>query len=178
MKIHRITIALLLGALMLFASCSYKAGARGPTEDLADKDVKFMKEAAMGGVAEVQLGQLALRNAASPEVREFGRRMVEDHTLANQRLEQLAQTKDVRLPQHPSEKHQRAMDRLSKLRGSEFDREYMSQMVEDHEETIDQFEDQADDGKDPALKAFAGSTLPALEHHLREAKTLNSLVSR
>ena len=63
------------------------------------------------------------------------------------------------------------MDKLTKLSGAEFDREYMETMVDDHKEDIEKFQTQADKGKDPELKKFASENLPILKKHLELAQS-------
>jgi putative membrane protein len=86
-------------------------------------------------MAEVQLGKLAAEKALSQEVKQFGQRMVDDHGKANDRLKQLATTKGVNLPTELDRSTQREMDKLAKLSGADFDREYMKHMVSDHRRT-------------------------------------------
>jgi putative membrane protein len=142
-------------------------------QKLSERDRNFVKEAAMGGMAEVELGRLAQQNAQHDEVRQFGARMVQDHTAANQRLMTIVAAKDVTVPQQLDEKHRKAFEKLSKMRGAEFDRAYMREMVEDHEKTVKKFHQQAQQGNDGDLKEFAQNTLPVLEQHLKLAQDLS-----
>jgi putative membrane protein len=128
---------------------------------------KFVKEAAGGGVGEVQLGQLAQAKASSPEVKQFAQRMVEDHSKANEQLKATASQLGVAVPNEPSKDARKAYDKLSKLSGPEFDRAYVRDMVKDHKADVKLFRDEAKNGKDPALQQFAQATLPILEDHLR-----------
>ena len=123
----------------------------------------------MGGMAEVELGNLAQQNAQNDDVKQFGARMVQDHTAANQQLMPILAAKDFTVPQQLDEKHRRTLDRLSKMRGAEFDRAYMRDMVQDHEKDVKKFRQEAQHGNDPDLKGFAQQTLPVLEQHLKMA---------
>ncbi len=143
---------------------------------LSAVDREFVRQAAMAGLMEVQLGEVADNQAASPEVKEFGRQMVDDHGKANQQLMQLAGQKNVRIPSELEGKHRETVDRLSRLRGAEFDRAYVTTMVEDHEADIAKFQRQSREGKDPDLKAFVERTLPVLEKHLQHARELSERV--
>src|SRR5687767_9623244 len=105
-------------------------------EKVSDKDQQFLKQAAHAGIAEVKLGAMAKAQAASPEVQEFGQRMVTDHTKANEALMALAQAKDISVPAEMDEQHQETAERLSKMQGSQFDREFMRHMVKDHEKAV------------------------------------------
>lgn len=132
-------------------------------------DVQFMREAARGGVAEVQMGRLAMRQASSRQVRQFGRRMVEDHSAANQQLRDIAMTEGVRLPMSPGPEHHAMLSRLRRLSGRAFDRAYMAEMVRDHRKDVAAFQNEARNGRDPDVRSFARQTLPTLREHLRMA---------
>jgi len=132
---------------------------------LSSTDKGFAMKAAMGGMTEVQLGQMATQKASSEDVKKFGQRMVDDHSKANEELKAWASGKGVTLPSGPDAKQKSMMDRLSKLSGADFDREYMKAMVKDHKEDISLFERQASSGRDTELKSFAGKTLPTLREH-------------
>ncbi|MEP6569921.1 MAG: DUF4142 domain-containing protein [Acidobacteriota bacterium] len=131
---------------------------------------KFAAAAGPGGMAEVELGRLAVQKAADPSVKEFGQRMISDHTLANAELKAVAKKKNIQLPSDLTSDQKSLMDKLSKLSGGEFDKEYMSAMVKDHEEDVKEFQTQANEGTDPDVKAFAGKTLPTLQAHLQMAR--------
>lgn len=137
-------------------------------------DKTFVKKAAEGGLAEVELGQLATQKASSEEVKKFGQRMVDDHTKANDQLKQVAAQEHINLPTEPSAKDKATKARLEKLSGEQFDRAYMRDMLKDHRTDVSEFAHEARMGKDPAVKSFAESTLPTLREHLKEAEKLAS----
>ena len=138
----------------------------------AASDREFVRKAAQGGLAEVQLGQLATEKAASPEVKQFGQRMVDDHTKANDQLKQIAQQEGVTVPDQLDAKDAATKARLEKLSGKEFDRAYMRDMVSDHTKDVTEFKHEANAGKNSAVKNFASQTVPTLEDHLKEAKDI------
>ena len=131
---------------------------------------KFASNAAQGGMAEVELGRLATQRAGDALVREFGARMVADHSRANSELKAIAGQKGIQLPADLNSDQKSEMDKLSKMSGAEFDKEYMSMMVKDHQTDIKDFETQSKDGDDSDIKAFAGKTLPTLQQHLQLAQ--------
>jgi putative membrane protein len=137
---------------------------------LSGADKTFATEAAHGGLAEVQMGQLALKKASSPQIKDFAQRMVTDHTQANQDLVQLAKPENLNLPTQPDTKHKSEMDRLSAMSGNAFDTAYMQHMVQDHKQTVADFQKQAQSGGDPALKSFAQKYLPIIQQHLQMAE--------
>src|SRR5947199_6279406 len=102
-------------------------------------DKTFVKKAAEGGLAEVELVQLATQKASSDDVKKFGQRMVDDHGKANDQLKQIASSKGVDLPSEPSPKNKATKDRLSKLSGQQFDKAYMTDMLQDHKKDVAAF---------------------------------------
>lgn len=156
----------LVFALALLFGRSMTSSAQAP----AVADYRFATNAASGGMAEVKLGELAQEKASSDAVKAFGKRMVDDHTKAGEKLKESAHAENISLPTELKASDQAAYDRLSKLSGTEFDRAYMQIMVKDHEEDVAEFKKEASDGKNQALKSFAVETLPTLEDHLKLAK--------
>lgn len=139
---------------------------------MSSSDSKFVTEAAQGGMAEVELGRLAAEKASSADVKQFGQRMVDDHTKANDQLKQVAAQKNITLPAGVGSKNQAEIDRLSKLSGADFDHAYMHLMVQDHRKDVTEFRKQANNGKDADIKNFASNTLPTLEDHLKDAQSI------
>ncbi|HEY0408153.1 MAG TPA: DUF4142 domain-containing protein [Pyrinomonadaceae bacterium] len=137
-------------------------------------DQKFAMEAAMGSMAEVELGRLAAQRGSSDAVKQFGQRMVNDHSQANSELMQLASTKGITLPTALDAKHQSQMAKMSQLSGAAFDRAYSKEMVKDHEKDVSLFQKQSMRGGDSDLKSFAAKTLPTLQEHLQMARALNA----
>ena len=138
---------------------------------LSSADSDFIKEAAQGGMMEVELGKTAQDKASNEKVKEFGKRMEQDHNKANDELKKIASDKGVQLSSDLDKKHKSTMDKLTKLSGAEFDRQYMRDMVSDHKEDIKKFQNEADKGKDADLKKFASQTLPTLKEHLQLAES-------
>lgn len=142
------------------------------TKHVTVSDRTFMIKAAEGGKAEVELGKLAQEKAASPEVRQFGERMVNDHSKAGDQLKQVAEKEGVPLPDKLNAKDSATKARLEKLSGEAFDRAYMKDMVADHTQDVREFNNEAKNGKDPDVKNFAAQTAPTLEDHLKEATNI------
>jgi len=137
-------------------------------------DTHFVKEAADGGLAEVELGKLAADKASSDAVKQFGQKMVDDHSKANDQLKQLASQKQIDLPQEPSAKHKAMMARLQKLSGADFDKAYVSEMLKDHQHDVSAFQQESSSAADPDIKNFASQTLPTLQEHLKQVQSLSS----
>jgi len=139
-------------------------------------DTKFVNNAARGGEAEVKLGHLAEQKGSNQAVRDFGQRMVKDHTAANDKLKTVASEKGITWPSSIDAKDQVLYDRLSKLSGTEFDRVYINAMVRDHTQDVSEFRHESQAAKDQAVRSFASDTLPTLEDHLKEAKQVQQQV--
>jgi putative membrane protein len=134
---------------------------------------QFMTTAAQDGMMEVELGKLAASKAQNPEIKAFGQKMVVDHGKANDELKALAAKKNIKLPTEISGGMKETVDRLSKLSGAEFDKEYVKLMVDAHDEDVEAFQTQAENAADADVKAFAQKTLPVLKSHYETIKKIN-----
>jgi putative membrane protein len=147
---------------------SSKASAAG----VSKADATFIKKAASGGMAEVDLGRLATEKASNPDVKQFGQRMVDDHSKANDQLKQVAAEKHVTLPTSISAKDKATKAKLEALSGDQFDRAYMEDMVKDHKQDVAEFQKASKSASDPQIKDWASQTLPTLQDHLKEAQRI------
>ena len=133
----------------------------------SDDSNEFAVKAANGGMLEVELGRLAQEKAQSKDVKDFGAMMVTDHSKANDEFKAIATLKNITLPATLGEDEQKHVNELAKLSGKEFDKKYVSMMVDDHKEDIDLFKKASEDEKtDAEIKEFAAKTLPTLQKHL------------
>ncbi len=155
-------------ALPLVVACI--SAAQNQADRLKKTDETFVMKAAQGGLAEVELGNLAIERGANQKVKDFGRRMVTDHSKAGDELKTIASHKSLNVPAGIDAKSQATKHRLSSLSGAAFDRAYMEDMVSDHKEDIAEFQREANTGADPELRSFAQKTLPTLQHHLQLAQ--------
>jgi putative membrane protein len=132
------------------------------TVALSDKDKAFMKEAAKGGMMEVDMGKMAQQKGKSADVKKFGSTMVADHTKAGNELMAIAKKKGVDLSKEKG--------KMMKLNDATFDKEYINAMVKDHEEDLAAFQGEAKNGSDADVKAFASKTSAMIKKHLDMAK--------
>jgi putative membrane protein len=139
-------------------------------------DQAWVMKVAKGGMAEVELGKLATEKASADSVKQFGQRMVADHSKANDELKALAQNKNITLPADLGPEDKALRDRLTKLSGPAFDQAYMKAMVTDHVKDVAAFRTESKAGKDADVKAWAAKTLPTLEEHLKMARDANGTV--
>jgi putative membrane protein len=134
---------------------------------------KFLSDAALGGQYELALAQLATANASDSSVKSYAAMLVSDHTMANQKLQLLAQRRNVVLPTTLPPDKQQVLDRLTKVTGPEFDRQFIQIVgLHDHKTDIDLFEKASREAKDSEVREFASSTLPTLRAHLSAAQNL------
>jgi putative membrane protein len=136
------------------------------------KDKIFLRKAAEGGMAEVQLGQLAAQRAESADVKAFGQRMVTDHTALNEQMRLVAEAMGVRTPKHLNKADQAEYDKLNGLSGSDFDAEYLTFMVKDHHQDLREFREEAQTASDPALKEAVANGEKVIQQHLVMADKL------
>jgi putative membrane protein len=137
---------------------------------MSAQDKKFADAAAKGGMMEVMLGKLAATNASNAAVKSLGAMMVKDHSTANEELKKWAASSRYSLPAAMDTDQQKMYDDLKSKKGSDFDKVYAELMVNDHKKDIAEFKEEATNGTDASLKAFAGKTVPTLEHHLMESE--------
>ena len=175
---------LIVAAAAALVLASATAAGQGAGETKSSKpvaktgaDTKFVLNAAKGGLAEVEMGRLAAGKASSAQVKEFGQRMVTDHSKANDELKQIASQKGITLPKAVDAAEEKKMDSMSKLSGEAFDRAYMADMVADHKKDVAEFKKEASSGKDSDVKSFASKTLPTLQDHLKMAQHVHSKVA-
>jgi putative membrane protein len=163
-----------LGVLCLLASASVMA-----TEDhgkLTADDYKFVTDAASGGLAQVQLGQIARDRASDPGVKKFADKMIKENSDANQQLTQLASQKGVTLPTDIPVSEKKETDRLLKLSGPDFDHAYMKHVMRDHKKDIKTFQRESEKASDADVQSWATKTLPTLKEHLDMAQDINANV--
>jgi len=146
-------------------------------ETLNPEDKTFVKQAALGGLAEVELSKMA-QKSLNADVKSFADRMILDHTAANEQLSSLATGLGVEMPKTIDSEHQRMREKLATLHGKAFDAQYMRDMVEDHDKAVKLFQQEERTGHNPALKEFAQKTLPTLEEHQKMALDISHRLSR
>ena len=146
-------------------------------DTLNQEDKTFVKEAATGGMAEVQLSKTA-QKSENPDVKSFADRMVRDHTAANEQLTAIATGLGVNMPSALDSEHERMRGKLQTLHGKAFDEQYMRDMVEDHNKAVKLFQQAGRTGHNAELKQFAQKTLPTLEEHQKMALELSRKLSQ
>jgi putative membrane protein len=157
------TFAILAAAVIAISAASNSA--------LAQADQKFIKEAIEGNLAAVQMGQLAQKNGASQDVKDFGQLLVTDHGQANTKATDVANSLKVTPPAEPNAKQKKEYDRISKLNGAAFDKAFAARMIADHKKDIAEYQKESK-SKNPTVAAYAGDALATLHNHLKSAQAL------
>jgi putative membrane protein len=177
------TSAIVAGGLLLappiFAQGSQPghAAATSAREALSQEDKTFVKEAASGGMAEVELSKVA-QKSENADVKHFADRMVQDHTKANDELMAIANRLGVEMPKTLDSEHERMRGKLQTLHGKAFDEQYMHDMVNDHNKAVKLFQQEERSGQSTEFKQFAQKTLPTLEEHQKMAQELSHKLSQ
>jgi putative membrane protein len=131
-----------------------------------DLDESFFKNAAEGGISEVNAGKLAETKGASQSVKDFGAMMVKDHSTANQKLASIAAAQGVKLPDSPSMMQMAKDKELNMKSGESFDKSYIKGQIKAHQETVELFQKEIASGKNAQAQQFATATLPTVQAHL------------
>jgi putative membrane protein len=170
MRVSGVFVSLIAG--VLGSGVCLAAGMTSGTAASSDPQT-FVKKAAQDGMTEVQLGKLAQQKSSNADVKEFGARMVKDHSKANAELESVAKSKNLDVPKSLESKHRAVIDELKGKSGAEFDAAYAENMASDHAKAVDLFT-QASQSSDAEIASFAKKTLPTLQEHKQMADSLSA----
>lgn len=147
--------------------------------EVGKTDTNFMKKAAESGMLEIEASTLAESKASSDTVKSFASQMLKDHKAADSELKSLASSKGVELPTELPSADKKRLEALGALEGATFDREYAKEVgVKAHNKAVSLFREASTKSRDPDVKAFAGKTLPTLQHHLEMANKMANEVGK
>ena len=191
MRLHARIAAIVVVALASFPAFAQQSGndtsnssnanssasSSSASSKISAKDQQFLKKLAMGNEAEIELGQLAQDKASNQAVKDFGKRMVDDHTKAKDQMQQLASKENIDLPSKPAPKEAAEKAGLEKLSGAQFDRAYMRHMVMDHRKDVNEVKNENAMTKNQDVKQLTNQLLPTLQDHLQNAEQVNSQVN-
>jgi putative membrane protein len=163
-----------LHRLLVSISCVGLVTVSALAADVSSSDKSFVLKAAQGGMTEVQLGQLASDKATSPDVKDFGAKMVTDHGKANDELKTIAASKSITIADKLDAKHQAMVDKMTALSGTDFDKAYVKAMVDAHKKDDALFSKEASSGSDADIKAFAAKTDQTVKMHLTMIEDIQS----
>jgi putative membrane protein len=159
--------AAMLGMMLLAVAFLMAVPRANAATTVSTADQDFMLAAGQVNLTEIKLGEYADQNGKRDDVKEFGQRMVKDHTAINDGLKSLAAQKDVTLPDSLDATNQKMVDKLTALTGSEFDKAYIAGMFKGHKKAIKAFKAESAETKDADVKSFADKSIPVLEEHLK-----------
>lgn len=179
-------IVWILFAMVLMTGYIFAQDADKKTTVTKDKKVKIEKKSMMdhskmdsfvmkahsGGMMEVELGRYAKDNANSEDVKNFGDMMVTDHSKANDQLNDILKKENMNVGDKMMAEHQKNYNKFSKMKGVDFDKQYMKMMVADHKKDIKEFEMAVKNEKNTDVKKWAEDTLPTLKKHLQKAEEI------
>jgi putative membrane protein len=141
-------------------------------------DEQFVQQAITLSFAEIKLSEVAAKNAGSEKVTAFANKMVKEHKELNQRLVERARDLKIAVLAGLEKKNKAEIERLAELKGAEFDREYMKDIVQGHEKLLKLFVAEGKSGVNVDLKTFARETTPAIRDHLKEARAILAEVKK
>lgn len=145
---------------------------------VSKSDQSFAVDAANGGMTEIKAGEMAEQRGMEKDVKDYGKMMVKDHTELADKLKTIASGKNITLPSAISPDMQKDLDDLDKKSGKDFDKAFLDMMVSDHKKVISAFQDEAKNGNDADIRAFADSSLHLLQHHLDEAEKCTKMMKK
>ena len=142
-------------------------------KSLSEDDREFMLKAAGGGLFEIEASKMAANKSQNAEIKRYAAMLVKDHTAASEELKAIAQALPLRLPRNMPDGEKAELNKMSKMNAAEFDENYMKVVAFDHHDTdIKMYEERAEKGEQPKVKAFAIKMLPKLKAHHAAAQKI------
>lgn len=136
-------------------------------------DNDFLIKTSASEHACVEMAKMGEKQASAPKVKDFAGRLAKDHQKCYDKLSEAIKNKKVIVVAGFEKDTKSEMDRIGKLQGPDFDREWLKWIVASHKDAVARFEAQANNGKDADLARFAKDTLPGLRAYLKEAEDLS-----
>ena len=146
------------------------------TQSDVNADMTFIRHAGSSNLMEIRLGQVAQSRASNSAVKQFGQRMIDDHTRLQNQLTAVVSSAGVSFVPGMDASHQQLASRIERLSGAEFDRTYMQAMIQGHQDDINQFQTQSQSARSTQVRNLASGSLPLLQQHLSLAAQVGSQV--
>jgi putative membrane protein len=128
----------------------------------------FISKGMEGDQSEIQMGQLAQQKSQSNDVKQLAQKLVNDHTQMDEKwFKPLAKQMDVSEPKGPSKKDKKMAEKMEALSGNDFDTQYLTMMLKDHQKDLKEFQDEANSAQDPSLKQIAQQGASVISQHLQ-----------
>ena len=141
-------------------------------QSVSNVDKKFVKEALEGGNAEINLGKLAQQKGKSDEVKQFGQKMVADHTRMAEHMREVAQKIGVNPPTGTSMSDKALYEKLNLFSGDDFDKAYVKAMIKDHQDDLNAFQQEETNGTSMSVKKAAKDGAETISSHLELIKKI------
>lgn len=165
--------------VLIFSAFTFQACNDKDDDDLRMDNHQFVVQASSSNSFEIAAGNLAIKKGESENVKSYGRRMVQDHTIVGLEMDSLADAKGWSIPSELQTKEKANLDKLNAASDTEFDQQFADIMIQSHEDAVELFTmASAKNGvTDSDLRKFAADKLPALKKHLEDALTLKTQVN-
>ncbi|MBS7232094.1 DUF4142 domain-containing protein [Flavobacterium psychroterrae] len=137
-----------------------------------EDDSEFLVDQAEINLAEIEIGKLAQTKSTNPEVKKFGKMLVDEHTKSASEVSALAKAKNFTLPTSITEDGKEEYNKLNEKSGLDFDKKFADMMIDGHEKAIDKLKKAADKATDQDVKLWASNNIAGLTAHLEHAKML------
>jgi putative membrane protein len=141
-------------------------------------DADFVRKASESDLVEMELGKLASKQASNSRVREFGSKMANGHSKTTDELAAIGKKNGFTLAKEQTKQHKDMCEKLSKMSGAEFDRQFITGQVKAHQEAVKLFSDEAKNGQNADVRAFAAKALPTIQEHLRMAEEISRTLDK
>ncbi|MCA1836053.1 MAG: DUF4142 domain-containing protein [Actinobacteria bacterium] len=176
MKVRMTAVALLGSAVLATAGVGIAAAQPGGPGggQLSQQDQTFMTQNAQTDQAEITVGQLAAQRATSAPIRQAAQTIASDHQQVLSKLQDLAGSLHVALPNSPDATQQQQAQQLSAASGTAFDQAFLQAMIQGHQTSINQTQQEIQSGSDRQVVDFAKSYLPSAEKHLQMVQQLSN----
>jgi putative membrane protein len=165
----RPAVVCLSGAMLL---CAGSAAMGQNTTSPSVSDKKFVQRALEGGIAEMQLGELAVQRGNCEDVKQFGQKIIDDHIKMGDQIRDVAQREGIKAPRGTTVKDQTLEAKLKGLSGESFDKAFIAAMVKDHRQDLAHFKREANAGNDTEIKDAASQVLQMISQHLKLAERI------
>jgi putative membrane protein len=143
--------------------------------NVSTADRQFATKAAQSDMTEIKTSQLALRKSKNPQVLSYAREMIQAHTDSTNKLKPIVARLNLTMPKTLGSENQALVNRLSRLSGTQFDREYTTGQAQGHAKTQAAFETELQQGQNSDLKAFANEILPVVTMHLEMVQKMTAM---
>ncbi|PXY43630.1 DUF4142 domain-containing protein [Flavobacterium hydrophilum] len=146
--------------------------------DSKEDDSEFLVDATEINLAEIEIGKLAQTKSTNPEVKKFGKMLVDEHTKLASEVKTAADSRNFSLPTSITEEGKEEYNKLNEKTGLDFDKKFVDMMIDGHEKAIDKFTKAAENANDAEIKTWASKNVASLTAHLQHAKQLKESLDK